>query len=103
MIKILHFITYSEDEKDTSISDEREGQIDQKFYGPATSCDELGKIGYTLNGYYIVKAKPQSIVRSSHKFEIVYCQFYQPLLGQRHQGTTKESKSISNLRILLPN
>jgi len=55
------------------------------FKGPATSCDELGMIGYTLNGYYLVKAKAQSI-DSSHKIEVVYCQFYQPL-GLNHRGT----------------
>ena len=27
---------------------------DTRFYGPASNCDELAKLGYTLNGYYWV-------------------------------------------------
>ncbi len=28
---------------------------DTRFYGPANSCAEIAKLGYTLNGYYLVK------------------------------------------------
>jgi len=33
-----------------------EGVTDTQFYGPATNCDELKKIGYTLNGHYLLKS-----------------------------------------------
>jgi len=42
------------------------------FYGPPTSCSDLGKIGYTLNGYYLVKRKDNS---NSSKIATVFCSF----------------------------
>ena len=48
-------------------------EVDLHFYGPATNCNELGKLGYTLNGYYLVNGKEQF-----KKIKIVYCQFQQP-------------------------
>lgn len=68
-----------------SSGDDKDGQnqIERQFYGPATSCDELGLLGYTLNGFYIVKGKGQS--SSSNKIEVVYCRFLRP-----HQQGTKE-------------
>ena len=95
MITLFH-LTFSGKENDP-IDDDKIKNIDQKFYGPATSCDELGILGYTLNGFYIVKAKAQT-TSSRFQFEIVYCQFYHPL-GLRHQGT-KKGKGTYSLRIL---
>ena len=43
----------------------------KRFYGLATSCNELGKLGYTLNGLYLVDCKDQSK-------KSIYCQFKQP-------------------------
>lgn len=40
-----------------------------QFLGPPTNCSDLGKLGYTLNGYYLVKG--------SSKMSIVYCMFLQ--------------------------
>ena len=34
-------------------------EADQQLYGPATNCNELGKLGYTLNGYYLIGGKEQ--------------------------------------------
>ena len=48
----------------------------KRFYGPATNCNELGKLGYTLNGLYLVDCKDQS--KKSIKIEVIYCQFKQP-------------------------
>ena len=42
------------------------------FYGPATSCKELGILGYTLNGFYLVKGKEQTNI---NKIEIISCEF----------------------------
>jgi len=32
----------------------------KRFYGLATSCNELGKLGYTLNGLCLVDCEDQS-------------------------------------------
>lgn len=45
----------------------------ERFYGPPTSCNELGKLGYTLNGYYLVNG-----VNSKRQIEIILCQFKSP-------------------------
>ena len=51
-----------------------------KFYGPATSCDELSLLVYTLNGFYVVEEKnqDQKNTNGSKKIEVVYCKFHQP-------------------------
>jgi len=70
-------------EKENGYEDEST-KIGRTFYGPATDCDELGMLGYTLNGFYIVKGKDEST--SSNKIEVIYCRFSQP----RHlQGTNE--------------
>ena len=51
---------------------EKEGM---RFYGPATSCEELLKIGYTRNGFYLVKGK--NATSNSH-VEMVDCLFANP-------------------------
>ena len=43
-----------------------------KFYGPPTNCSELEKLGYTLNGYYLVKNNNPS---NRNKIVTVYCAF----------------------------
>lgn len=50
-----------------------------RFYGPASNCHELGKLGHTLNGFYLVKGKDESISRS---VEAVLCQFQVPEKSQ---------------------
>ena len=46
---------------------------DTTFYGPATNCNELGNLGYTLNGYYLVKGNDES-----KSIEAVFCRFKLP-------------------------
>ena len=46
-----------------------------RFYGPAKSCEELLKIGYTRNGFYLVKGK--NATSNSH-VEMVDCLFTNP-------------------------
>ena len=43
-----------------SKNNEEESSMGNPFYGPAASCDELGKIGYILNGYYLVNGQKDS-------------------------------------------
>jgi len=47
----------------------------KRFYGPAKSCEELLKIGYTRNGFYLVKGK--NATSNSH-VEMVDCLFRNP-------------------------
>jgi len=49
----------------------------KRFYGPPTGCRDLVALGYTLNGYYLVKGVKKN---NSNKTEMqtVYCQFKQP-------------------------
>ena len=54
---------------------EKEEAEDTRFYGPASNCNELGRLGYTLNGYYLVKGKDESIRNS---IEAVLCRFKLP-------------------------
>ena len=67
MVKIINI--YSGKEKNET---EKEGM---RFYGPATSCEELLKIGYTRNGFYLVKGK--NATSNSH-VEMVNCLFANP-------------------------
>ena len=46
-----------------------------QFFGPATNCEELLRIGYTRNGFYLVKGGATS--KNSH-VEIVDCVFKHP-------------------------
>ena len=51
---------------------ETEKEDVNRFYGPAKSCEELLKIGYTRNGFYLVKG----INATSNKHvEVVDCLF----------------------------
>ena len=46
-----------------------------RFYGPAKSCEELSKIGYTRNGFYLVKGVNAT---SDKQVEMVDCLFTNP-------------------------
>ncbi len=50
-------------------------ETETRFYGPATSCEELGKLGYTLNGLYLVDCADKSM---EGKIEVIECRFKQP-------------------------
>ncbi len=49
------------------------------FYGPPTNCSDLKRLGYTLNGFYLVnKAEADSFADGiSHQIETVFCAFKQ--------------------------
>lgn len=61
---------------------------DTRFYGPPTNCDELSKLGYTLNGYYWVNSSGQS---NNSFMEVISCRFKKP------KGS-KEGKSYNKRR-----
>ena len=45
------------------------------FYGPAFNCVDISKLGYTLNGYYLVKDKNQT---KNYQVEVLGCRFKHP-------------------------
>ena len=59
-----------------------------RFYEPATSCEELLKIGYTRNGFYLLKGHATS--NNSH-VEIVNCAFQ-----YQNPNGVKEGKKLQN-------
>jgi len=49
------------------------------FYGPPSSCKDLGKLGYTLNGYYFVRNKNIEVGSlTEKKMEVILCRFQFP-------------------------
>ncbi len=66
--------------------------IPQPFFGPATNCSELSKLGYTLNGFYLVKPKVSPTANTTDnivtKLDAVYCSFKQP------EGTMNRSINL---------
>jgi len=66
---------------------------DVSFYGPPTSCFELGKLGYTLNGYYLVKGQGPS---NKTRIVTVYCDFRQSHGGEM----SKPGKRIIRINLM---
>ena len=64
-----------------------------RFYGPPTNCTELAKLGYTLNGYYVVKSVNSSKIEP--KLETIYCPFKNP------EGSSLYNSSLVDKRISL--
>ncbi len=66
--------------------------IPQPFFGPATNCSELSKLGYTLNGFYLVKPKVSPTANTTGdiitNLDTVYCSFKQP------EGTVNQSINL---------
>jgi len=50
--------------------------IPRKFYGQPTNCSDLSSIGYTLNGFYMVKPAGENV--DNAKVETIFCAFEQP-------------------------
>ena len=44
----------------------------KRFYGLPSNCSDLGRLGYTLNGFYLVNGT------NNRNIEIVLCRFQQP-------------------------
>jgi len=56
----------------------------RKFYGPPTNCSDLSRLGYTLNGYYLVRNSYTDTMTNNHfnstyinNVDTVYCAFKQ--------------------------
>ncbi len=80
-VHFFNFYYYSGKEK-------TKGEISNtRFYGPAKSCEELLKIGYTRNGFYLVKG---NVTSSKSHVEIVDCLFANP------SGVKEGKKSNKN-------
>ena len=54
---------------------EAENKDLMQFYGPATNCNELALLGYTLNGYYLVNKREKPNEKA--KVGVIYCRFQQ--------------------------
>ncbi len=48
-----------------------------RFYGQPTNCSHLSQLGYTLNGFYLVKSA-NLLDTSGLQLETVFCSFKQP-------------------------
>lgn len=49
----------------------------KRFYGPPTNCSDLTKLGYTLNGFYVVRPINYGS-NIEAKLETIFCAFKQP-------------------------
>lgn len=82
--------------KDKNDEDE-EGKIQpERFYGPPTSCNDLQKLGYTLNGYYLIKQTDES---NHSAIQVVYCTFrqQQAVIKSKYKTIQKLNFSIEIL------
>ena len=70
-------------------SKKEEKNIPKPFYGPPTNCIGLGKLGYTLNGYYLVKES-----NNGGQIEVILCRFQLPPLKNN-----ESKKQIQNVQI----
>ena len=61
------------------------------FLGPPTSCSDLSRLGYTLNGYYIVNQVTDLVKHEVINLETVYCTFKQ-LEGSSNLPTVVEKR-----------
>ena len=50
----------------------------RKFYDPPANCSELSQLGYTLNGFYLVKSATSTNNITNTNLEAVFCAFKQP-------------------------
>ena len=79
----MEFYIISEQDKNET----EEQKTVQRFYGPPGNCSELGKLGYTLNGYYLVNGS-----KSSRQIEIVLCRFKLPP-GEKNSNSEQNNKN----------
>ncbi len=57
-------------------------ELPPRFYGPPTNCSDLTRLGYTLNGFYLVRASSNNDVTTTVETneantETVFCAFKQ--------------------------
>lgn len=67
------------------------------FYGPPTNCSDLSRLGYTLNGYYLVKSDDAISSKEVTNLKGIYCAFKQ-LEGSFSSSTIE--KQIGFLKLI---
>jgi len=79
-------LLYEHSGKEKNRLDDDPNSYLNRFYGPATGCLELAKLGYTLNGFYLVNGEDRKSLNSetNNRIEVVECRFHQKM----HQGGT---------------
>ena len=82
-IKKINYILFSilliySKKKKTEIEEESPAEVVGPFYGPAASCHELGRLGYTLNGLYLLLGKDSNLNNKKKNIQIVQCEFRRP-------------------------
>ena len=68
-----YYIIFYENSGKEKNDTEGEENVTKPFYGPPSNCTDLAKLGYTLNGYYLVNGS-----KSSSNIEVVLCRFQLP-------------------------
>jgi len=63
---MMMMITINDDEK-------KKAKMLKLLYSPPTNCSELAKLGYTLNGYYLIR----NASFNQGSIDMTYCQFKQ--------------------------
>jgi len=76
----LFYFGLSKEEDKNKLADE---QITKKLQNNPTNCNDMGKLGYTLNGFYIVNGGD-----NIERFGVVLCQFKLPL-GEAYENKCK--------------
>jgi len=70
-LKYNHLLYFCLNDKSGREKNSTGGQnVPKPFYGPPTNCSDLGKLGYTLNGYYLVNG-----AKIQNQIEVVLCRF----------------------------
>jgi len=97
-------ILYGERKNET----EQQKQNNRRRYEQPTNCSDLSLLGYTLNGFYMIKSNESSIqsnsINNDIKLETVYCAFKQPegkfnstLVGKRIMSCRETTKPYSKM------
>jgi len=98
-------ILYGERRNET----DHQKQVNRRRYGQPTNCSDLSILGYTLNGFYLVKSNESSTEQSNIdiKLETVFCAFKQPdgtfnpTLVEKRIISRRETNKPSNDKILI--
>ena len=95
----------------STYSGEREGDNDppnriRQFYGPPANCSDLTRLGYTLNGFYLVK-KPSNDEKIT-TLDIIHCAFqqegtYNPSLVEKPVKPSPFNSPLSQNHVFLKN
>jgi len=64
-------------------------QPDRRFYGPPSSCSDLSSLGYTLNGFYLIKPPEDKNIEDMTKLETVFCSFRQKQVAGTYYDSSK--------------